>query len=238
MIDSILNLLTADEVNALNALVRLFLSMVLGASVGAERMKKGQMAGMRTFALISSGATLAMLVSIFIPQEFLGLKNGDPGRIAAQVVSGIGFLGAGAIIQSKGSVRGLTTAAGIWCAAMIGLAVGAGMYLIALLATALIYFILVALNRYEHIVRLGGETKIIRIKVRGIVSDLAPMRQTFRTHHIHVSDEYMKFEYDNDLTIINFIIRCRTDTDFIPLFNDIHLREDLVSIMLANEVTA
>lgn len=238
MFDTFISLLTAQEVNALNAALRLFVSMLLGAMVGAERMKKGQMAGMRTFALISTGATLAMLVSIFIPQEFLGLKNGDPGRIAAQVVSGIGFLGAGAIIQSKGSVRGLTTAAGIWCAAMIGLSVGAGMYLIAIVTTGLIYFILVILNRYEHLVRLGGETKIIRIKLRGIVSDLSPLRQTLRQHRIHVSDEYMKYEYDNDRTIINFIIRCRTNTDFVPLFHDLHLRADLISIMLANEVNA
>lgn len=233
---TIIDFLSADAVNWGNASLRLLLSMLLGAAVGVERMKKGQTAGMRTFSLISTGATLAMLVSIYIPQEFMGLKNGDPGRIAAQVVSGIGFLGAGAIIQTKGSVRGLTTAAGIWITAMIGLAVGAGMYVVPIIATALIYFILVSLNRYEHIARLGGETKIVRVKLHGIVRDLEAIRRMFRTHRVHISDEYMKFEFDQDITIVNFIVRCRTNTDFVPLFRDIDESEDVVSIMLTGEM--
>ena len=76
-----------ENVNAVGAVFKLLLSMMLGATVGLERRHKGQIAGMRTFALICMGATLAMLVSIYIPQEYLGLKNGDPGRIAAQVIS-------------------------------------------------------------------------------------------------------------------------------------------------------
>ena len=118
----------SPDVNLIGVIFKLVLALLLGAVIGLERRLKGQIAGLRTFALIAMGAALAMLISIYIPQEYLGLKNGDPGRIAAQVVSGVGFLGAGAIIQMKGSVRGLTTAAGIWMTACIGLAVGAGMY--------------------------------------------------------------------------------------------------------------
>ena len=109
------------DVNSINSIFRLILSLLLGSIVGYERKRKGQTAGVRTFSLIAMGATLAMLLSIYIPQEYLGLKNGDPGRVAAQVVTGVGFLGAGAIIQMKGSVRGLTTAAGIWMVATIGM---------------------------------------------------------------------------------------------------------------------
>ena len=120
MLESIYNDIISPDVTLASAVCKLVLSMLLGAVIGIERRRKGQIAGMRTFALISMGATLVMLISIYIPQVYLGLKNGDPGRIAAQVVSGVGFLGAGAIIQMKGSVRGLTTAAGIWMAACIG----------------------------------------------------------------------------------------------------------------------
>ena len=130
----ILDLLNANEVSATSSVFKLLLSLALGCCVGSERKRKGQSAGMRTFALICMGATLAMILSIYVPQAYFGLKNGDPGRIAAQVISGIGFLGAGAIIQSKGSVRGLTTAAGIWMVATIGLAVGVGMYWISIVA--------------------------------------------------------------------------------------------------------
>ena len=147
----------------IDAVLKLLLSMVLGAMVGLERRHKGQIAGMRTFALISMGATLAMLVSIYIPEKLLGLtENGDPGRIAAQVISGIGFLGAGAIIQMKGSVRGLTTAAGMWMTASIGLAVGAGMYVVAVIASLLIILVLTLLELCEKHLFKGKEQKIVR----------------------------------------------------------------------------
>ena len=110
------------EVNTVSSIYRLLLSMLLGSVVGYERKRKGQSAGVRTFSLIAMGATLAMLLSIYVPQEYLGLKNGDPGRIAAQVITGIGFLGAGTIlVTGRQQVKGLTTAAGLWASACTGL---------------------------------------------------------------------------------------------------------------------
>lgn len=234
--NEIIDMALSNDVNIVNAMLKLVLSMFLGSMVGIERMMKGQTAGMRTFALIATGATLAMLVSIYIPQEYMGLKNGDPGRIAAQVVSGIGFLGAGAIIQMKGSVRGLTTAAGIWITAMIGLAVGAGMYIISFLTTLIIIFILVIMNRYEHLTKLGGETKIVRLKAHGIITDVEQLKKVFHNGKVHVSDVYLKYEYDHNVTIMNFLIRCKSDTKFMPLFNEIHKTVDAVSLTLSNEV--
>ena len=146
MLQLLLYDLNSIEITTVNSIFRLVLSMLLGCTVGFERKRKGQSAGVRTFSLISMGATLAMILSIYIPQEYLGLKNGDPGRIAAQVITGVGFIGAGAIIQMKGSVRGLTTAAGIWMVATIGMTVELGLYIIAITATALILFIFVQLD--------------------------------------------------------------------------------------------
>ena len=139
--------INSTEVTLANSVFKLVLSMVLGVLVGVERKRKGQIAGVRTFALISMGACMAMLLSIYVPQVYLGLKNGDPGRIAAQVITGVGFLGGGAMIHMKGSVRGLTTAAGIWMTATIGMAVGVGMYWCSILATGLILVTLVLLDR-------------------------------------------------------------------------------------------
>ena len=85
--------INSTEVTLANSVFKLVLSMVLGVLVGVERKRKGQIAGVRTFALISMGACMAMLLSIYVPQVYLGLKNGDPGRIAAQVITGVGFLG-------------------------------------------------------------------------------------------------------------------------------------------------
>ena len=234
--DTLLDMITSPSVNVVGAVFKLLLSLLLGAVVGLERRHKGQIAGMRTFALISMGATLAMLVSIYIPQEYMGLKNGDPGRIAAQVISGIGFLGAGAIIQMKGSVRGLTTAAGIWMTACIGLAVGAGMYVIATVACLLIIFVLMALESAEKHWLKGGEAKIVRLKVRGIVTDSQVYRECFKHHNVHVSDVYLRYDYAASLTTINFMVRAQSHTRFEQLFEEMHRIGDVQSLMLTNEV--
>lgn len=236
MLDNIYNQIISPDVTIVGAIVKLMLSLVLGATIGIERRRKGQIAGLRTFALISMGATLAMLISIYIPQEYLGLKNGDPGRIAAQVVSGVGFLGAGAIIQMKGSVRGLTTAAGIWMTACIGLAVGAGMYLISIIATLLIIFILVNIERIEQRHNFLWESKIIRVKVHGILDDIQPVRDIIKSNNIHISDEFMKFDYDAPLTIVNFMVRSKSSVNVPAMFKAIKEKSDAISITITNEM--
>ena len=237
MLESIYNDIISPDVNLVGAVTKLILSMILGAVIGMERRRKGQIAGLRTFALISMGATLAMLISIYIPQVYLGLKNGDPGRIAAQVVSGVGFLGAGAIIQMKGSVRGLTTAAGIWMAACIGLAVGAGMYLISIIATLLIIFILVNIERIEMRHNFMWESKIIRVKVRGILENMQAVRDIIESNDVHISDEYMKFDYEDGHTIVNFMVRSKSNVDVPALFKAIKETNDTISITITNELS-
>lgn len=229
-------MIQSPEVNFVGAIFKLTLSLILGAAIGLERRRKGQIAGMRTFALISMGATLAMLVSIYIPQEYMGLKNGDPGRIAAQVISGIGFLGAGAIIQMKGSVKGLTTAAGVWASATIGLAIGAGMYVIGSIAAALILFVLSVAERLETALFRGGESKIIRLKTSYIIKDMEPYHELFRKHGIHISDEFLRYDYHNSETVVNFIIITNRQQDFMSLFNEMHSHGPILSLTLSNEV--
>ncbi len=236
MWQDIYNDILSPNVNLAGAVTKLVLSLLLGAVIGIERRRKGQIAGLRTFALISMGATLAMLISIYIPQVYLGLKNGDPGRIAAQVVSGVGFLGAGAIIQMKGSVRGLTTAAGIWMTACIGLAVGAGMYLISIIATLLIIFILVNIERIEQRYNFLWESKIIRVRVPGILNDIQPVRDIITGNDVHISDEFMKYDYENSQTIVNFMVRSKSSVNAPALFRAIKDQSDAISITITNEM--
>ena len=236
MLDYIYQNIISPDVNLIGAVTKLVLSLLLGAVIGMERRRKGQIAGLRTFALISMGATLAMLISIYIPQEYLGLKNGDPGRIAAQVVSGVGFLGAGAIIQMKGSVRGLTTAAGIWMTACIGLAVGAGMYLISIIATLLIIFVLVNVEHIEVKAGFLWEAKIVRLRLRGIVTDLSPVRRVFTRYDIRTGDEFVKYDYDNNTTIVNFMVRSKNGFSAPEVFDALHRELDIVTASLTNEM--
>ena len=237
MFEYFIDSINSVEVTGLNSVVKLLISLLLGCSVGLERKRKGQIAGLRTFALISMGATLAMILSIYVPQEYLGLKNGDPGRIAAQVITGIGFLGAGAIIQSKGSVRGLTTAASIWIVATIGMAVGVGMYTVSIIATLLIILVLAGLEGLERHIHLGGESRIIRIRVDSIVTDIKPYRRLLKSHRISLVNTYVDYNFAQNTTSLNLVILARETTDFIALFSDLRHLHPTSSISIAKELT-
>ncbi len=237
MLANLYDAINSIEVNTVGSIYKLILSMLLGAVVGYERRRKGQTAGVRTFSLISMGATLAMLLSIYVPQEYMGLKNGDPGRIAAQVITGIGFLGAGAIIQMKGSVRGLTTAAGIWMMAIIGMAVGLGMYLLSIFASALILFILVQLERIEKRVSRGAESRIIRISLGTILHDIAEYRKVLKRHNIHLSNFYVDYDFEANETRLNLIVLVRETTNYIDLFSQFAKLYPTKAISLANQLS-
>lgn len=227
--------INSTEISIISSLYKLIISMLLGCVVGLERKRKGQMAGIRTFALISMGATLAMIISIYIPQEYLGLKNGDPGRVAAQVITGIGFLGAGAIIQMKGSVRGLTTAAGIWMAATIGMTVGMGLYLLAIAATCLVLVVLTQFDRLEHRVHMGTDSRTIRIKVNDIVSDIKPYKDVLAEHNVHLSNIYFEYDYNENTTRLNLIVLVKEATNYMKLFAALkEISPGTSSISLAN----
>ena len=137
----------------------------------------------------------------------------------------------------KGSVRGLTTAAGIWMTACIGLAVGAGMYLISIIATLLIIFILVNIERLEQRHNFMWESKIIRVKVHGIIQDIQPLRDIIVGNDVHISDEFMKFDYGNQVTIVNFMIRSKSNVDVPAMFNAIKEHSDPISITITNEMS-
>ena len=136
-----------SAITELDIIIRLCLGFIAGGIIGLERSSRRQTAGLRTHILIAVGATCLMLLSIWLPQR---LNGGDPGRIAAQVVSGMGFLGAGAIIRLGNDIKGLTTAASLWLVAAIGLVIGAGMYVAALVAEILALIALMLLNRIER----------------------------------------------------------------------------------------
>ena len=235
MLQTIINQLLDSEITTLGSIFKMLLSLALGGAIGYERKRKGQIAGVRTFALISMGATLAMILSIYVPQEYLGLKNGDPARIAAQVITGIGFLGAGAIIQMKGSVRGLTTAAGIWMAAAIGMSGGVGMYVIAVVSTLLILATLILFERYERRINLVRETKFLRIVVSGGMPDVVPYKQLLKRHHIHLMDEFADVDYRQNTATLSFVILLRDQCDYREFLDEIAAINNTLSISLSNE---
>ena len=131
--------------------IRIVLAAILGALVGLERSKRQKEAGVRTHCIIACTAALFMILSKYAFVDLVGvdgLRGADPARIAAQVVSGISFLGAGVIFKNGNSIRGLTTAAGMWGTAAVGMAIGAGMYWVGLIEAAVLVGIQIVLHRF------------------------------------------------------------------------------------------
>jgi putative Mg2+ transporter-C (MgtC) family protein len=159
---------------------RLLMAAVLGSIIGFERERLLWAAGIRTHMVVCVGACLIMIVSAFGFADSLSSKNVvlDPSRVAAQVVSGIGFLGAGAILARGEIVRGLTTAASIWTVAAIGLAVGGGLYFAAAASTAVIIIILAGIKPLEEAYRARNQS--CRFKIEAVNGAVTPeiLKQT------------------------------------------------------------
>jgi putative Mg2+ transporter-C (MgtC) family protein len=157
-------------------IARLVAAAVLGGLVGYERERHDQPAGLRTHTILSIGASLAMMLSILLAARFRDVvPNGDPARLAAQVISGIGFLGAGAIIRYGPTVRGLTTATSLWTVAIVGLGVGAGEYVSSAAAVVLLLITLDFLDRVEKRFIRSATTKSIKIGVQdrpGLIDEI------------------------------------------------------------------
>lgn len=154
-------------------LAKVAVSFVLAALVGWERLEAGRPAGLRTHVLVCLGSCLFMMLSASIAGQ-----NYDPARIAAQVVTGMGFLGAGTIMRSGNVIRGLTTAASLWAIAAVGLAVGAGWYWGAVLFTAVQFITLSVFRRVEHRIHVKAEDlHLLELEVRGTGLSMDGLRQ-------------------------------------------------------------
>ena len=136
----------------LECILSIFIAAMLGGVVGFEREYRSKEAGFRTHFLVGLGSGLFMVLGLHGFDAYLGIPGiqRDPGRIAAQVVSGIGFIGAGTIIFQKNAVKGLTTAAGLWVTSAIGMTAGVGMYALATAATVMVVVCLEAVNFIHH----------------------------------------------------------------------------------------
>lgn len=162
-----------DWILAVQIVIRVILAMLLGGLVGWERERHQMPAGVRTYILVSVGACMFT----FLSYHAFGQK-GDPARIAAQIVSGIGFLGAGTVLQHKGTVHGLTSAAGIWAVAAVGMAAGAGDYFLATFGALAIFMVLGVLRRlFKHdIVRMTRRTLTVALRqVRGQIESMGQL---------------------------------------------------------------
>lgn len=139
------------ELTYTSVLVRLLLATVVGGVIGWERGRRNRPAGLRTFILVCLGAAIVMMTNQYLMQCY---GTGDPARMGAQVISGIGFLGAGSIVVTRrNQIRGITTAAGLWAAACVGLAIGIGFYEVAVLGAVVVFVVLTLVYRFDAVAR-------------------------------------------------------------------------------------
>ena len=177
------------EVTYLAVAVRIFAAVLIGGILGLERGMKNRPAGLRTYMLVCVGACVIMLTNQYIYQA---AGTGDPVRMGAQVVSGIGFLGAGTIIVTRrNQIKGLTTAAGLWSAAGVGLALGVGFYEAAAVGTVAVFFVMTLLQRMDN--RLHRKSKQLEAYIELSSISLGDFLRTMRESDIEVSDVQREF---------------------------------------------
>jgi putative Mg2+ transporter-C (MgtC) family protein len=190
---------------------RIIVAGLLGGLIGLERDIHGRPAGLRTHILVSIGSALFMIISVHIYDKYSSsaadsILRIDPGRIAAQVITGVGFLGAGAILRSGINIRGLTTAGCIWVSAAVGMAAGLSYYMPAVITTAVALVTLVFLNKLEHLY-MKDSYRQLRIKVENrenIVSDVISQIKKSRIDVRYC--EYTK-DLENNFTEVLFSLR-------------------------------
>jgi putative Mg2+ transporter-C (MgtC) family protein len=199
------------------AVARVVLAAVLGAGVGWERERHGRAAGLRTHLLLCVGCALIMLVSLYVPAKLAqeppqSVVRADPTRMAAQVMSGLGFLGAGAIIALGQRIRGLTTAASIWVTAAIGLAVGAGYILAAVFTWMVVMFALLVLKQLEAAMKARDQFIALRLEFASPRARFQQIETSLRAQALQVLD--FTVDREGEAVGYNLNLRYQRAVDF------------------------
>ena len=201
-------------------IIRLAIAAALGMIVGFERERQNQPAGLRTHTILAIGSCLAMTISINLAMQFQPLvPNGDPARLAAQVVSGIGFLGAGAILRYGTSVKGLTTATSLWTIAMVGLAIGAGHFFSGIATTGMLLMILVLLNVLEKKWIRSYETISVSVTALhnpNLAEDLGSMFKELKKKVLSIS---LESDIPQDEFTVTVVVKTITDDPMLDIRN-------------------
>lgn len=208
---------------------RLILASILSGVVGFEREFHGRAAGFRTHILLCVGTTLIMITSVHIFDVYSGRVPIDPARLAAGVVTGIGFLGAGTIMRYKASVRGLTTAASLWVVTGIGLAVGSGLYFGAVITTALAVITLMFFGRLEHVMIRKDWYKTMVIESGDGLEQLGKIREVLGEYGVDITNFEVKRSEDGARMILKIGLKLSTSRHTAVMVQDISRLEGVKS---------
>lgn len=209
------------EITFLSVILRVFLAVVFGGILGLERGMKNRPAGLRTYMLVCLGSCIIMLTNLFF---FQATQSGDPMRLGAQVVSGIGFLGAGTIVVTRRNhIKGLTTAAGLWATAGVGLALGMGFYEAAIAAGISIFLTLTVLQKWDHI--MHSKTRTLDLYVEfGEELSIGSLIRSLRELDLEIEDMQLDRDSAADEHVRGVLLTLKSPKrrDHIELLDQIH----------------
>ncbi len=220
-------------ISSVELILRLFLSALVGGSIGIEREVSNRPAGLRTHILVSVGSTLIMLVSIY---GFNGV--GDPARLAAQVVSGIGFLGAGTIMRTGNSIKGLTTAASLWVCSGIGLAIGAGYYTGGIVTAVIVLLSLISLQSVEQRVSKSSykSLQIEAYERPGLIGEVGTL---LGRYYITIKDVNISEGDENDqgdLIVLNFLVKIPNNLKLNMVLKEIYEVDRVTNLVFDGKI--
>ena len=194
-------MLTIRELTLSGIVIRILVSVILGGVIGLERGMKNRPAGLRTYMLVCMGSCVVMLINQYTTQVF---GTGDPVRLGAQVISGIGFLGAGTIIvTSHNQIKGLTTAAGLWASACIGLAIGIGLYEVAVIAGLCVFLVLTVLHEMDYFLHSRTRMLDAYIELDHTIT-LGKFIRNIREQGLEISNIQREHDITYDNEVISF----------------------------------
>lgn len=220
---------------ALDAAWKLALAVLLSGIIGFEREHSHRPAGFRTHILVAVGSALIMLTSVYIAEKYKGQMNVDITRMSGQVVSGIGFLGAGTILREGFSVKGLTTAASLWAVSCIGIAIGAGFVAGAVVATLVIY---ITLNSLKKVVVRGKAGKALYVEVKDLAEQVPKISKLIKrtgtvVHSMEILyDNDSKLRKKKDTSTIKALIFPKTDDALKVIISTLQNDENVVDVYM------
>ncbi len=212
--------------------IKILLSIVCGFVLGVERKSRNHAVGIRTLILICVSSALLSILSTYIPT--ISQKNADSTRIIAGVVSGIGFLGGGAIMRQGMNIKGLTSAAIIWTAAALGLALGAGLYIQSVLVLVVVELILVLIEKLEFKWFPAAKTKSLHLVYENVPVDTAKIRQTILESGVKIIDLNLTRDISRRTLILHYSIKLSSLENFEPLVQQLSKIGDLTEFSMTD----
>jgi len=218
------------HINVWSVTVRLLMATAIGGVIGFEREKQHQAAGLRTHMLICIGAALAMLTNQYVVEKLF--PNADATRIGAQVISGIGFMGVGTIVVTqKQKVKGLTTAAGLWASACAGLAAGIGFYSGALIGAAIIFVVIVIIQRFDRYAQIRYKIFYLNIEIKN-PTVMEKIKTVLENKNIEIKDiEFSRIMYEKESSVeVNLKLKQNGCVGYVEVINALMNLEEVIFV--------